>query len=52
MAVTDFIAAIELGSTHITELPAKRMLMEVSRFLPMPILLRQIVSKRGNLQSG
>ena len=47
MAVTDFIAAIELGSTHITGIAGKRMLMEVSRFLPMPILLRQIVSKRG-----
>lgn len=52
MAVTDFIAAIELGSTHITGIAGKRMLMEVSRFLPMPILLRQIVSKGGNLQSG
>lgn len=46
MAVTDFIAAIELGSTNITGIAGKRMLMEVSRFLPMPMPLHQIVSKK------
>ena len=46
MAVTDFIAAIELGSTHITGIAGKRMQMEAFRFLPMPILLHQIASKK------
>lgn len=46
MAVTDFIAAIELGSTNITGIAGKRMLMVVSRFLPMPMPLRQIASRK------
>ena len=52
MATTEFIAAIELGSSKITGVAGKRTVTEVCRYWHMPrkTLLRSSV--RGHLQLG